>query len=434
MTARPEDYAPALDHAVAHTLAWLSSLPDRPVRPRADPRRRAGQPSSGARCRNWAPPTPLEVVDQPSRQAEPGLMANAVGALLRLGHRRHPARRRSPRTGWSAPGTRTPPCATPPRPSPRSRRPPPPGCSTCWACPSTPTSGSSPARPWPTSPPGGSPPAGARRRRLGRHPAAYRAHRGSTSWPAERHETLRPGATPPRPRPADPGPPDTQGRIRPEALAEGLAPRRRGLTVGAPGGGQLHSRAYDPLPPASAARPGARRLGARRRGVRPLGGGQPPAAAPPRPARGRGLLGHRCRQDPERPVRLRRRDRASRRPAGRGGPTPATDRATAGPATRSDSCRAVPPRPRRAGVGGAALARPRRRRRAGRAPGGRPRRRRRHGERSRASVGNDVVFTQVCATFGDDERTREVTARLLADGTAWMSGSRSQGRAVLRPR
>ena len=49
-----------------------------------------------------------------------------------------------------------------------------------------------------------------------------------------------------------------------------------------------------------------------------------------------------------------------------------------------------------------------------------------------AEVRNDVVFTQVCATFGDDERTRAVTARLLADGTAWMSGSRWHDRDVLR--
>ena len=49
-----------------------------------------------------------------------------------------------------------------------------------------------------------------------------------------------------------------------------------------------------------------------------------------------------------------------------------------------------------------------------------------------AQVRNDVVFTQVCATFGDDERTRAVTARLLADGTAWMSGSRWHDRDVLR--
>ena len=49
-----------------------------------------------------------------------------------------------------------------------------------------------------------------------------------------------------------------------------------------------------------------------------------------------------------------------------------------------------------------------------------------------AAVPHDVVFTQVCATFGDDERTRAVTERLLADGTAWMSGSRWRDRDVLR--
>jgi glutamate/tyrosine decarboxylase-like PLP-dependent enzyme len=49
-----------------------------------------------------------------------------------------------------------------------------------------------------------------------------------------------------------------------------------------------------------------------------------------------------------------------------------------------------------------------------------------------ARVENDVVFTQVCATFGSDSRTREVTRRLLADGTAWMSGSRWRGKSVLR--
>ena len=49
-----------------------------------------------------------------------------------------------------------------------------------------------------------------------------------------------------------------------------------------------------------------------------------------------------------------------------------------------------------------------------------------------ADIANDVVFTQVCATFGDDERTRLVTERLLAEGTAWMSGSRWRDRDVLR--
>jgi glutamate/tyrosine decarboxylase-like PLP-dependent enzyme len=49
-----------------------------------------------------------------------------------------------------------------------------------------------------------------------------------------------------------------------------------------------------------------------------------------------------------------------------------------------------------------------------------------------AEVVNDVVYTQVCVTFGDDQRTRAVTAHLIADGTAWMSGSRWQDRDVLR--
>jgi len=49
-----------------------------------------------------------------------------------------------------------------------------------------------------------------------------------------------------------------------------------------------------------------------------------------------------------------------------------------------------------------------------------------------AEVLNDVEFTQVCLAFGDDDRTREVTRRLLEDGTAWMSGSRWRDRDVLR--
>ncbi len=49
-----------------------------------------------------------------------------------------------------------------------------------------------------------------------------------------------------------------------------------------------------------------------------------------------------------------------------------------------------------------------------------------------AEVLNDVAFTQVCASFGDDARTRAVTARLLEDGTTWMSGSRWRDRDVLR--
>ena len=49
-----------------------------------------------------------------------------------------------------------------------------------------------------------------------------------------------------------------------------------------------------------------------------------------------------------------------------------------------------------------------------------------------ATVENDVVFSQVSASFGSDERTAAVSSRLLADGTAWMTGSRWRGKAVLR--
>jgi glutamate/tyrosine decarboxylase-like PLP-dependent enzyme len=49
-----------------------------------------------------------------------------------------------------------------------------------------------------------------------------------------------------------------------------------------------------------------------------------------------------------------------------------------------------------------------------------------------ARIENDVVFSQVCATFGSDQRTADVAARLMADGTAWMTGSRWHGKAVLR--
>jgi glutamate/tyrosine decarboxylase-like PLP-dependent enzyme len=48
------------------------------------------------------------------------------------------------------------------------------------------------------------------------------------------------------------------------------------------------------------------------------------------------------------------------------------------------------------------------------------------------TIENDVVFSQVSASFGSDERTVAVTRRLMADGTAWMTGSRWRGRAVLR--
>jgi glutamate/tyrosine decarboxylase-like PLP-dependent enzyme len=54
------------------------------------------------------------------------------------------------------------------------------------------------------------------------------------------------------------------------------------------------------------------------------------------------------------------------------------------------------------------------------------------GEIDGISVVNDVAYTQVCLACGDDETTRAVTAKLIADGTVWMSGSHWHGRDVLR--
>lgn len=45
---------------------------------------------------------------------------------------------------------------------------------------------------------------------------------------------------------------------------------------------------------------------------------------------------------------------------------------------------------------------------------------------------NDVDYTQVSLAFGDDATTRAVTARVIADGNVWMSGSHWQGRDILR--
>jgi glutamate/tyrosine decarboxylase-like PLP-dependent enzyme len=49
-----------------------------------------------------------------------------------------------------------------------------------------------------------------------------------------------------------------------------------------------------------------------------------------------------------------------------------------------------------------------------------------------ATVLNDVVFTQVAIAFDDDDTTREIGRRLLADGTAVLTPSTWRGRAVLR--
>ena len=95
--------------------------------------------------------------------------------------------------------------------------------------------------------------------------------------------------------------------------------------------------------------------------------------------------------------------------------------------------RDLAPGPGLPGLGGPARPRSVRRRGAGRsAVRSRDRLRRGLGESPGATVVNDVVFTQVCATFGSDERTDEVVRLLLEDGEAWMSGSTWRGQKILR--
>jgi len=51
----------------------------------------------------------------------------------------------------------------------------------------------------------------------------------------------------------------------------------------------------------------------------------------------------------------------------------------------------------------------------------------------RAQLLNDVVLNQVLVRFGDDdETTREVVRRVLADGTAFMTGTTFHGIAAMR--
>jgi len=45
---------------------------------------------------------------------------------------------------------------------------------------------------------------------------------------------------------------------------------------------------------------------------------------------------------------------------------------------------------------------------------------------------NDVVLNQVLVSFGSPERTREVIARIQADGTCWCGGTVWQGRTAMR--
>ena len=96
--------------------------------------------------------------------------------------------------------------------------------------------------------------------------------------------------------------------------------------------------------------------------------------------------------------------------------------------------RAVAPGPRRPGVGGAARAGPLRRRRAGR-PAGRHARTFADGDRDdRRRGGASTTWCSPRSARPSATTTAPApwSTRMLADGTAWTSGSRWRGRAVLR--
>ena len=90
MSAGEELYGDALEAAAGHARRWLESQGTRHVGPRATAADLAADfggplPSDGMPA--------AEVVDYLAAKAEPGLMAMPSGPLLRLGHRRHAARR-----------------------------------------------------------------------------------------------------------------------------------------------------------------------------------------------------------------------------------------------------------------------------------------------------------------------------------------------------
>ena len=168
--------------------------------------------------------------------------------------------------------------------------------------------------------------------------------------------------------------------------------------------GNVHTGAFDPIPEASRSRT-RRRLGARRRRVRSVGCRVGAYPAPHARGRAGGLLGHGRAQDPERAVRLRAGDRGRRRRPvrRRSGSRPPTSSRT-NVRTPSSRCPILSAEPGVSRVGGSAIARVARRRRASRraVSAGTPPR---SPTASRALPGvrvlNDVVFTQVVRDLRD---------------------------------
>ena len=346
---------------------------------------------------------------------------------------------RWPRTGWPARGTRTPACASPRPARRRPRRSRPAGCSTCSGCPPTSAvgfvTGGTMANFTGLA-------AGrqqrAHRRRLGPRPLrAWPAHRGSRVLVgADRHDHGRPRAALPRPRRADRGRRRRPGPDPPRRAGRG-ARRRRRADHRVPAGRQ----------------PALRRVRPDRRGDRRWPTSTAPGCTSTAPSgcgppRRRGCATWSPGSTPPtrgRPTRTRR----STCPYDCGIAIvrdPAELRAAMGMQAsylvhadeRGDPLDQVPELSRRArGVPVWAALRSLGPRRGGR-PGRRARRpraghRRRHRRDRRAPRSSTTSSSPRCAprsaTTSGPGRS---PPRLLADGTAWMSGSRWRGRDVLR--
>ena len=432
MSSKPDDYAAALDRAAAHARSWLASLPDRRVPPRAsadDVRDGLGGPLPDG------PSEAAEVVDLLAEVIEPGLMAMPSGRFF----------------GWVIGGTLPAALAADWLVSAWDQN-----SGMRFATPGT-VAAEEAAAGWLLDLLGLPPDAdlgfvtGATMANFTGLAAARQHVLGEAGWDldrlgltgappvraivgAERHETVDLalrylGLGAPVAVPAD-----DQGRIRLDGLAEELS-TAAGPTIVCLQAGEIHSGAFDPMRAAidlahahdawvhvdgafglwAAASPRLRRLVA---GVQAADSWATDAhktlsvpydcgvAVVAHPAALRSVFGMQAAYfasfqgagDPiERVPELSRRARgvpvwAALRAMGRRGVAELVDRLVARARAIADGIAAI----------------------------------------DGAEVLNDVVFTQVSASFGDDERTRRVTQRVLADGVTWMSGSRWQGRDVLR--
>ena len=226
-------------------------------------------------------------------------------------------------------------------------------------------------------------------------------------------------------------PVDGQGRMRADAL-----PPLSGPTIVCVQAGNVNTGAFDPL--AAICRADARggRLGARRRRVRPVGGGRAGPRAPRWPASeladSWATDAHKWLNVPYDSGLAFVRDAEALRAA-----MAVTAEYLPGARRRAQPvglhARAVAPRARRRGLGGAALARAARGwRSSSSATAATPRRFAEGLAAAGYEMLNDVVLNQVLVSFGEPATTQRVIAALQADGTCWCGGTVWQGRTAMR--